>query len=91
DYQVKLVATNSAGTHQITKQVTVTAAQEAPIADFSFSPTTPETGQEVNFTNESQYATSYQWSAEGTSFSSTDENPKFTFDTAGDYQVKLVA
>uniref|UniRef100_UPI0026101DF3 PKD domain-containing protein n=1 Tax=uncultured Lutibacter sp. TaxID=437739 RepID=UPI0026101DF3 len=91
DYQVKLVATNSAGTHQITKQVTVTAAQEAPIADFSFSPTTPETGQEVNFTNESQHATSYQWSAEGTSFSSTDENPTFTFDTAGDYQVKLVA
>ncbi|MFD0760930.1 PKD domain-containing protein, partial [Lutibacter aestuarii] len=26
DYQVKLVATNSAGTHQITKQITVTAA-----------------------------------------------------------------
>jgi len=61
------------------------------VAAFSFSPVTPTTSDEVTFTNESTNADSYQWSADGTSFSSTDENPTFTFDTAGDYEVKLVA
>ncbi|WP_375562948.1 PKD domain-containing protein [Bernardetia sp. OM2101] len=91
NFDVKLVATNSEGTNEITRQVTVTAAQSAPVAAFSFSPSSPEAGQEVSFTNESQNATSYQWSAAGTSFSSTEENPTFTFDTAGDFDVKLVA
>ena len=91
DFDVKLVATSSAGTNEITKRVTVSAAQLAPVAAFSFSPTSPEAGQEVSFTNESTNATSYQWSAAGTTFSSTAENPKFTFTTAGDFDVKLVA
>jgi PKD repeat protein len=91
DFEVKLVATNSAGTHEVTKQVTVSTAQVAPVAGFSFLPASPETGQEVSFTNESTNADSYQWSAAGTSFSSTEENPKFTFDTVGDFEVKLVA
>jgi PKD repeat protein len=91
DFDVKLVATNAAGTNEITKTITVTAAPVAPVAAFSFSPTNPETGQEVTFTNESTNATSYQWSAAGTSFSSTEENPTFTFDTAGNFDVKLVA
>ncbi|MFD0761854.1 hypothetical protein ACFQZW_07150, partial [Lutibacter aestuarii] len=55
---------------------------EPPTAEFSFTPTNPMVNEEVSFTNKSLHATSYQWSAEGTSFSSTDENPKFTFDTA---------
>ncbi|UMB55039.1 PKD domain-containing protein [Lutibacter sp. A64] len=91
DYEVKLVVTNSAGSDEIIKTITVTAAQEAPVAAFSFTPATPEAGTEVSFTNESTDADSYQWSAEGTSFSSTEEHPKFTFETAGDYEVKLVA
>ncbi|MDD3722696.1 MAG: PKD domain-containing protein, partial [Lutibacter sp.] len=91
DFDVKLVATGAGGTNEITKKVTVTATQTAPVAAFSFSPTSPKTGEEVTFTNESQNATSYQWSAAGTSFSSTEQNPKFTFTTAGDFDVKLVA
>ncbi len=91
DYVVKLVATNASGTNEITKTITVTAAPVDPVAAFSFSPANPETGQQVTFTNESTDADSYQWSAEGTTFSSTEENPTFTFDTAGDYVVKLVA
>jgi PKD repeat protein len=90
DFEVKLIVTNSAGTDEITKTITVTAAQVAPIAAFSFSPTSPEVGEVVTFTNESTNADSYQWSAAGTSFSSTDKNPKFTFDSAGDFEVKLV-
>ena len=91
DFNVKLVATGAGGTNEITKKVTVTATQTAPVAAFSFSPTNPKTGEEVTFTNASTNATSYQWSAAGTSFSSTEQNPKFTFTTAGDFDVKLVA
>ncbi|WP_338793081.1 PKD domain-containing protein [Bernardetia sp. MNP-M8] len=92
DINVKLVATGEGGTNETIKKITISeATQTPPVAAFSFSPTTPQTGQEVSFTNESTNATSYQWSAEGTSFSSTEENPKFTFDTAGEINVKLVA
>ena len=91
DFNVKLVATGAGGTNEITKRVTVSAAQSTPVAAFSFSPANPQIGQEVSFTNESTNATSYQWSAAGTTFSSTAENPKFTFTTAGDFDVKLVA
>ncbi|MGV8946848.1 MAG: PKD domain-containing protein [Lutibacter sp.] len=92
DFDVKLVAKNAAGqSNEVAKKVTVAAAQPKPVAAFSFSPTSPEAGQEVTFTNTSTNATSYQWSAAGTTFSSTVENPKFTFATAGDFDVKLVA
>jgi PKD repeat protein len=90
NYTVKLVVTNATGTNEITKQVTVTAALSAPVANFNFAPASPKTGEEVTFTNTSTNATSYQWSAAGTSFSSTAQNPKFTFTTAGNYTVKLV-
>ncbi len=92
DFDVKLVATGAGGTNEITKRITVNPVTQLPppVAGFSFSPENPETGQEVSFTNESENAESYQWSAAGTSFSSTEENPKFTFDTAGDFDVKLV-
>ncbi|MDD3723658.1 MAG: PKD domain-containing protein, partial [Lutibacter sp.] len=63
----------------------------APTAEFSFAPVSPEVNEEVTFSNTSTNATSYQWSAAGTSFSSTEQNPKFTFTTAGDFDVKLVA
>uniref|UniRef100_UPI002623222B hypothetical protein n=1 Tax=uncultured Lutibacter sp. TaxID=437739 RepID=UPI002623222B len=56
DFEVKLVVTNSAGTDEITKTITVTAAQVSPVSAFSFSPTNPETAQEVTFTNESTHA-----------------------------------
>ena len=94
DFDVKLVAKNAAGqSNEIIKKVTVTAVAQtpAPIAAFSFSPANPKTGEEVTFTNASTNATSYIWSATGTSFSSTEANPKFTFDAVGDFDVKLVA
>ncbi|WP_338762133.1 PKD domain-containing protein [Bernardetia sp. ABR2-2B] len=90
EINVKLVATGEGGTNEVTNKITVTASTPAPVAAFSFSPENPKAGEEVSFTNESTNATSYQWSAEGTSFSSTEENPKFTFDTDGVANVKLV-
>jgi PKD repeat protein len=93
NFDIKLVAKNATGTNELTKKVTVSAVAQtpAPVAAFTFLPASPKTGEEVTFTNTSTNATSYQWSAVGTSFSSTAQNPKFTFSTAGDFDVKLVA
>ncbi len=90
-YEVTLVATGAGGVNQISKTVAVTAAVAAPNADFSFSPAAPTAGQEVTFTNASVNATSYQWSSVPAGFSSTQANPKYTFATAGSYEITLVA
>ena len=62
-----------------------------PVAAFNFSPTSPEAGQEVSFTNTSTNATTYEWSSDTGGFSSQAENPKFTFTDAGTFQVTLKA
>ncbi len=62
-----------------------------PVANFTFSPVNPKANETVTFTNTSTNATTFVWSAEGTSFSSTEKDPTFTFDTAGEFDVKLVA
>ncbi|WP_291720025.1 PKD domain-containing protein [Bernardetia sp.] len=94
DFTVTLVATGEGGSNTTTREISIAPADvtaPAPVAAFSFSPTNPQTGQEVTFTNESQNATSYEWSSERAGFSSTEENPTFTFDTDGEFEVKLVA
>ncbi len=90
-YEITLVATGAGGTDEISKTVVISAAAAAPNADFSFSPATPTEGQEVTFTNASTNATSYQWSSVPAGFSSTEANPKYTFATAGSYEITLVA
>ncbi len=92
-FDVKLVATGEGGSNTKTREISVAPADDTtpmPVAAFSFSPSSPNRGEEVSFTNESTNATSYQWSAAGTNFSSTSENPTFTFDATGDFDVKLV-
>lgn len=49
-------------------------------------------GQEVEFTNLSEYADTNEWTITtpgGTTFFSTDENPSFLFEESGDYTVSL--
>lgn len=46
-----------------------------PTAEFSFTPVSPKVNEEVTFNNTSTNATSYKWSATGTSLSSTEKNP----------------
>jgi len=61
-------------------------------ADFSADNTTIYRTQSVNFTNESVAALNYNWTfSGGTPGSSTDENPTVTYNSAGTYDVTLVA
>lgn len=63
-----------------------------PLALFSSSDTSICTGQSISFTNRSYNATSYNWSFPGgTPSTSTLTNPTVTFNTAGNYTVRLIA
>ncbi len=62
----------------------------APIADFTFNPSTGRTPLEVTFTNTSKNAKTYSWDF-GNGQSSTQENPKITFTTVGVFNVTLTA
>ena len=65
--------------------------EEAPVADFTFSPLQPNSLEpEVSFTNQSQGASDYNWSFANIG-SSAEVNPVFRFpDSAGTYPVRLV-
>lgn len=90
-YSVTLTVSNSAGSSSTTKQVTVQPAATAPIANFSFSPSSPQVGQTVSFTDTSSGTpTSWQWNF-GDGNSSTLRNPAHAFAAAGSYSVKLTA
>jgi virginiamycin B lyase len=90
-YSVTLTATNANGSNAISKSVRVGAAGIAPVANFTFSPSSPATGQAVNFTDTSTGSpTSWSWnfSDGGTS---TQQNPTHTFAQQGTYSVILTA
>ena len=91
DYDVTLIAYNSAGVNFALTHNSYIHVHAAPVADFSAVPqnlTLPDTL--VVFTNNSQNATSYLWNF-GDGTTSTDENPYHAFSAAGDYNVVLYA
>ena len=63
---------------------------QAPIAKFTSSRTNCRIPCDINFTNESQNATAYNWDF-GDGSSSTDANPAHRYAVGGDYQIRLVA
>ncbi|MCS6834235.1 MAG: PKD domain-containing protein, partial [Flammeovirgaceae bacterium] len=54
----------------------------APVANFSFTPTSPKAGEEVIFIDESTNATSYEWNF-GDNTTSTQKNPRKTYSKEG--------
>ncbi|AFM04683.1 PDK repeat-containing protein [Bernardetia litoralis DSM 6794] len=64
---------------------------KAPVAAFTFSPSSPRVGETVTFSNTSTDAETFVWSATDAAFSSTEANPTFAFTTEGDVQVTLTA
>ncbi len=62
-----------------------------PIAEFSMNSSSVSVGGTIAFSNESSDATSLAWDfgQEGDDDTSTEENPEFTFDEAGNYDVQL--
>ncbi|GAA4334770.1 hypothetical protein GCM10023149_42340 [Mucilaginibacter gynuensis] len=89
-YNVILTATK-AGKHSFSQQTILIAADNKPLAHFSFT----YEGQRnaapavVVFSNESVNADSYKWVINGQTL--YDHNPKYTFTKAGDYVVTLTA
>jgi PKD repeat protein len=94
-YDVTLVATNAYGSDTETKvgYITVEPAGQPPVADFTASATTITEGDSVTFTDLSGNGpNTLDWTFPGgTPGSSTAQNPTVTYNTAGTYDVTLVA
>ncbi|MFQ6052240.1 MAG: PKD domain-containing protein [Candidatus Hydrothermarchaeota archaeon] len=96
-YEVTLTVTDDNGaTDSVTKTVTVEAppVNQPPIADFSWSPTTPDEGQSVQFTDASTDPDGQSdivgWSWDfGDGATSTMQNPTHTYTSEGSYTVTL--
>jgi PKD repeat protein len=76
------------GTFLGCSKIETTPITPKPTADFSW---TESIGGTVQFTNNSKNADSYQWDFGDNLGKSTSQNPKYTFEYKGDYQVKLTA
>lgn len=82
---------NTSDTKVMTDYIEVSAGA-TPTADFTADNTNIQVGETVHYTNTSTNATTYSWTFEGgTPATSTDENPSVTYNTAGSYDVTLVA
>ena len=95
-YTVKLTATNSYGNTSKTKSdyITVSAPSgSAPAAAFSATPRSGTMPLTVRFTDLSAGSpTSWAWDfTNNGSVGSTDQNPSYTYTTAGTYTVKLTS
>ncbi|MCK5124902.1 MAG: PKD domain-containing protein [candidate division Zixibacteria bacterium] len=87
-YTVTLTAYNFCGEDVEEKPNYVSVVNE-PVAGFSADTTIICPGQTVNFTDESQYASSWQWYF-GDGGSSIEQNPSHTYNTPGQYTVELI-
>ncbi|MDK2830431.1 MAG: hypothetical protein PWQ75_183 [Methanolobus sp.] len=75
-------------------QVTVSSETSTPevIADFTANITSGKVPLTVKFTDKSTNATSWQWDFDGdNSIDSTEQNPVYTYQSAGTYTVKLIS
>ncbi len=92
-YTVILTATNECGSVEMSTEVTVSLAPTAPTAAFSTDISEGCAPLTVSMTNlSSDNADSYLWEVTGpTPASSMEENPVFTFTTAGSYSISLTA
>jgi len=83
---VTLTVTNASGSNSAGRTVTVAVALAA---SFTYSPTSPVAGQEVQFTDTSMGSpTSWQWNFNDGA-SSTVQHPSHTFTSPGSYNVTL--
>lgn len=88
-YTVSLTSSNAAGQDTETKQDYITVVY-VPSAQFSADKTTGISGEQINFTDESDNnPTSWNWFVDGTLFSN-DQNPSDVyFNSPGKYTISL--
>lgn len=88
-YTVTLTVTNADGcVTTYTQNVNITILP-TPLADFSFSPNDPQSGDEIIFTDESINALNWAWDF-GDGVTSTIQNPTHIFTEINDFDVTLV-
>jgi PKD repeat protein len=93
-YTVSLTVSNAYGSDTETKPDFINAyGIVPPVANFTASATSVQVGGSVTFTDQSiNNPTSWSWTFEGgTPSTSTAKNPTVTYNTAGTYDVTLVA
>ena len=90
NYTITLTANNANGTDSKSATITVLekSAQALPVADFSSDVTQGPAPLAVQFTDNSQNATSRIWDF-GDGYNSTDKNPNHTYFEDGTYTVTL--
>lgn len=91
-YGLELEVTTDMGCKDVHSEANYIEVYHNPIASFYYSPETPDIiDRNVDFTNTSVYADSYDWTFYGVG-TSTDVNPSIDFPTEpGVYQVQLIA
>jgi len=90
-YMVTLTVTNGEGSDEEAKTDYITVTAQAPVADFSASPTSGDSPLTVNFTDLSTGGpTSWSWDF-GDGAVSFDQNPSHTYSFPGTYTVTLTA
>ncbi|WP_203532672.1 PKD domain-containing protein [Draconibacterium halophilum] len=93
-YNVSLTATNADGSDTKTSidYIQVNEPILLPVANFSASQTSINTGESVSFSDQSSDATAWNWTfEEGTPGTSTAQNPTISYNAAGTYNVTLKA
>lgn len=92
-YNVMLTARSASGAEHTTTVPVVVGAQESiPVASFEVTPNPAKVGEPVKFTDRSTgRPTRWLWTFGHSGATSTQQNPTFTFTTAGTYTVTLVA
>jgi len=89
-YDVTLAVLNTAGNNRITKQVVVTASQQAPVAAFTATPSSGVAPLTVHFTDQSlNNPTTWVWYFGEGDAGSIVQNPVYTFNNPGTYDVTL--
>ena len=90
-YTVKLTVTNSSGTNSITNTNYITVNNGEPVANFTATPTSGLAPLNVQFTDQSTgTVTGWAWDFNNDGIiDSTLQNPTYTYNTPGNYTVKL--
>jgi len=94
DYTVTLTVTDDKGaTDTVSKTISVGTSNAAPSASFTVSPSSPKTGETVNFdgsgsTDSDGTISSYEWDF-GDGSTATGQTTSHSYGSAGDYTVSL--
>jgi PKD repeat protein len=90
-YTVTLQVSNAAGSDTASQSITVSQGGSAPNANFTWSPSSPQVGQSVQFTDTSSGSPTSWWWTFGDGGASTLQHPTHSYSSAATYAVTLQA